>query len=247
MLNAIRCLVLIGMLASALSSVGQAQELRVVTRMAPPIVRMDQGELSGFSIDIWNGIAQRLHATTRYQVAPDVGALLERVRSGKVDVGVGAVSITSARMREFDFSEPILNAGLQIMVRSQGTNRIRGPEDLPGKRVATTPRSTAAAFLRELKARVYEFAILKYAYFALLDKKVDAIVFDSPVLLNYAAFNGKGRVQLVGPVFRKEEYGIVFPQNSPLRNQVNSALSTLREDGTYQKVYDKWFTLTPPE
>jgi polar amino acid transport system substrate-binding protein len=67
------------------------------------------------------------------------------------------------------------------------------------------------------------------------------------VLLNYAASKGAGRVQMVGSVFRKEDYGIVFPQDSPLRNQVNSALSALRDDGTYQKLYDKWFTLIARE
>jgi len=251
MLSVIRCLVSAGLLTSALASAalaqGGTQELRVVTRMAPPIVRMDQGELTGFGIDIWNSIAQRMQARTRYKIAPDVGALLEHVRSRKADIGVGAVSITSAREREFDFSQPILNAGLQIMVRSQGTDGIKGPEDLSGKRVATTPGSTAAAFLRELNARVFQFPVLKYAYFALLDGKVDAIVFDAPVLLNYAASKGAGRVQMVGSVFREEDYGIVFPQNSPLRNQVNSALSALRDDGTYQNLYGKWFTLIASE
>jgi ABC-type amino acid transport substrate-binding protein len=246
MLSATRCIIVTGMLASVLASVGQArgetQELRVVTRIAPPIVRMEQGELNGFAIDVWNGVAQRLPARTRYQVAPNVGALLERVRADDADLGVGAISITSAREREFDFSQPILNAGLQIMVRSQGTDGIKGPQDLSGKRVATTPGSTSAVFLRELKARVYQFPVLKFAYFALLDKKVDAIVFDAPVLLNYAAFAGKGRVKLVGPVFRQEDYGIVFPRNSPLRDQVNDALSALREDGSYQKFFKKWFT-----
>jgi polar amino acid transport system substrate-binding protein len=33
----------------------------------------------------------------------------------------------------------------------------------------------------------------------------------------------------------------VFPRNNPLRKQVNIALLALREDGTYQKLYDKWF------
>jgi ABC-type amino acid transport substrate-binding protein len=243
--NAIRRLVLTGMLASVLPCIyqdqGETQELRVVTRKAPPIVRMEQGQLGGFGIDIWNSIAERLHVATRYQVAPDVEALLERVRSGKAEVGVGAISITSAREREFDFSEPILNAGLQIMVRSQGSDGIKGPQDLNGKRVATTPGSTAAAFLRELKARVYHYPALKYVYSALLDRKVDAIVFDAPVLLQFAASEGKDRVKTVGSIFREENYGIVFPRNSVLRDQVNGALSTLREDGTYQTLYDKWF------
>ena len=243
--NAIRRLVLTGMLASVLPCMAQAQgeikELPVVTRKAPPMVRIDQGELGGFGIDIWNSIAERLQVATRYQVAPDVVVLLERVRSGKAEIGVGAISITSAREREFDFSEPILKAGLQIMVRSQGSDAIKGPQDLSGKRVATTPGSTAAAFLREAKARVYHYPALKFVYSALLNRKVDAIVFDAPVLLNFAVSEGKDRVKTVGSIFREENYGIVFRRNSALRDQVNGALSALREDGTYQTLYDKWF------
>ena len=243
--HSIRRLILTAMLASVLPCTyqdpGETQELQVVTRKAPPIVGMDQGQLGGFGIDIWNSIAQRLQVATRYQVVPDVAALLERVRSGKADIGVGAISITSAREREFDFSEPILNAGLQIMVRNQGSDNIKGPQDLIGKRVATTPGSTAAAFLREVKARVYQYPALKYVYSALLDRKVDAIVFDAPVLFHYAAFEGKDRVKTVGPILRQENYGIVFRQNSSLRDQVNGALSATREDGTYQRLHDKWF------
>ena len=245
-LTAICLLVLAGLLTSAPTFPAQAQdetkELRVVTRMLPPIILTDQGELSGFGIDLWNAIAEQMQVRTAFNVAADVGALLERVRSRKADLGVAAVSITPARAREFDFSEPILSGGLQIMVRGEDAAQIKGPEDLRRRRVATTRQSTSAAFLRDIKARVYSFAVIKHAYSALLDKKVDAIVFDAPVLLNYADYTGKGHVQMVGPLFRKEDYGIVFPRNSPLRKQVNDALSGLRKDGTYQKLYDRWFT-----
>ena len=246
MLSSIRCLVLTGMLTSALTSAalaqGETKELRVVTRMLPPLVLTDQGRLGGFSIDIWNSIAQRMRTNTRYHVTPNVGALLDYLRSGKADLGIAGISATSARDKEFDFSQPILNAGLQIMVRSQDGGGIKGPKNLPGKRVATTRASTAAAFLRDIKVQVYEFDLIKYAYYALLDGTVDAIVFDAPVLLNYAADEGKGRVQVVGSLFQREDHCIVFPLNSPLREQVDSVLSTLREDGTYANLYDKWFT-----
>ena len=76
---------------------------------------------------------------------------------------------------------------------------------------------------------------------ALLDKDVDAVVFDSPILLYYAANVGKGKVQIVGPTFRKEDYGIAFLPGKDLRKRVNNTLLQLREDGTYQKIYDKWF------
>lgn len=355
--------VLTAMLAPVAQAQAQAQtetrDLRVVTRMLPPLVVTEQGELSGFSIDLWNAIAGRLQTNTRYHVAPDVRTLLEDVRTGKADVGIAAVSITAEREKAFDFSQPMLNSGLQILVRSQGQGGqaadpdplrdllgllfsktilvwlgialllalipahlvwllerrkkegiiptpkyipgifhalfwatgtlatqgeqmprqwlarviavlwmftgvvfvafytaqltatltvqqiqggINGPGDLPGKWVATTRGSTAAAYLREINAEVREVEQINEAFTLLLNREVDAVVFDAPVLLYYAANAGKGRVHTVGPLFRKEDYGIVFPQGSPLRKQVNNVLLSLREDGAYEQLYDRWFT-----
>lgn len=354
-------LIVLGLLLAIASTVPSLhaqtanQEVRVVTRVLPPLVVDQQGQLGGFSIDLWNKIAERIALTTSYQIAPDVRSLLDEIRSGKAEIGISAISITSAREKEFDFSQPMLNAGLQIMVRGKGQDAdpnplrdlfgllfsktilvwlgialllilvpahlvwllerghtesiiptrkyfpgifyamywaagtlatqgeqmprqwlarvvavlwmftgvvfvafytaqlaatltvqqiqggINGPDDLQGRKVATTRGSTAAGALPELKAQVHEVSRIEEAYQALLSKKVDAVVFDAPVLLYKAANDGKGVVQLVGSPFRKEDYGIVFQQNSALRKQVNNALLTLREDGTYQQLYDKWF------
>src|SRR5215470_3135608 len=97
-----------------------ARELRIATRVLPPLVVDHNGTLTGFSIDLWEKIAERLQLKMRYQVAPDVRALLEEVRAGRADLGVAAISITAGREATFDFSHPILNAGLQIMVRGKG-------------------------------------------------------------------------------------------------------------------------------
>jgi ABC-type amino acid transport substrate-binding protein len=53
---------------------------------------------------------------------------------------------------------------------------------------------------------------------------------------------GKGRATTVGAPFRKEDYGIVFPRGSTLRTEVNVELLKMREDGTYGRIYGKWFT-----
>lgn len=331
-------------------------EIKVATRVVPPLV-IDEGDgkLSGFSIELWNGIAERLNLKTVYSVAPDVKALLENIGSDKADLGIAAISITAERDRLYDFSLPILDAGLQILVRGgadananplEGFLRllfspalfvwlgivgvlivvpahiiwflernhhegivpkgsyipgifhamwwaastlatqaeqmprhwlsrvlavlwmfvgvvfvayytaqltaqltvqeirgaISGPGDLPGKKVATTHGSTAAAWLKQQKAQVKEVEAIGDAYAALRDGTVDAVVFDSPVLLSYAAKEGQGHVRVVGPVFRKEDYGIVFKPGSELRRKVDATLLTMREDGSYEKIYDKWFT-----
>lgn len=341
------------LLASFAQAQDAARELRVATRILPPLVLDQSGKLGGFSIDIWNKIAERMQVKTQFEVTPNVAAQLNSVRSGKADVGIAAISITAAREAEFDFSQPMLNAGLQIMVRGRGQDTnpladlfnlllsrvsllwlgialllvlvpahlvwflerdradgvgaghdyfpgifhamfwaigtlatqaeamprqwlarivavlwmfasvvfiafytaeltatltvqqiqgsINGPNDLQGKKVATTSGSTAAVFLHGLKAHVQEYSGIDEVYRALLNKDVEAVVFDAPVLLHYAANEGKGHVQMVGSLFRRQDYGIVFQIGSPLRKQVNAAMLQLREDGTYQQIYDKWF------
>src|SRR5262249_14893412 len=101
---------------------------------------------------------------------------------------------------------------------------IRGPQDLAGKRVATTAGSTTAKWLREQRIDALEVTRVEAAYEALAEGRVQAVVADAPVVLHYASHAGRGRVQAAGPVFRRESYGIVVPAGSPLRKQINEAL-----------------------
>jgi polar amino acid transport system substrate-binding protein len=118
---------------------------------------------------------------------------------------------------------------------------IEGPGDLPGKQVAAIAHSTAADYLREENAQVQEFPTSDQMFKALLDKKVDAVVSATPLLLYYAAHEGKGRVKTVGPEFNAAPAAIMVQLDSPLRRKINLALIALRESGTYQRIYDKWF------
>lgn len=331
------------------------QKLRVATRVVPPFVIDTKGELSGFSIELWRAIAERLNVASEFKVSENVPALLESVKANQADVGIAAISVTSERDKAFDFSQPMMDSGLQILVRGDGGSlpnpltgllkalfsktaliwlgiamllivipahivwwlerkhpegivpagqqyrqgilhalwwaagtlatqgesmprswlarlfaiiwmfvgiifvayytaqltatltveqiqgAINGPQDLPGKKVGTTKGSTSAAWLAQNNVEAVAFEKIGEAYKALMDKQVEAVVFDSPVLLYYANTEGKGRVSVVGTVFRKEDYGIVFQRGSEWRKRVDGALLSLREDGTYQSLHDKWF------
>jgi polar amino acid transport system substrate-binding protein len=61
------------------------------------------------------------------------------------------------------------------------------------------------------------------------------------VLRYYAFGDGAGAVQLAGPVFQAEDYGLAFRQNSELRGEVDQALLEIRQDGTYDLIKRKWF------
>ncbi len=131
------------------------------------------------------------------------------------------------------------------MTVEQISGAIEGPGDLPGKQVATLANSAAADYLRAQNAQVQEFGTTDQMFKALLDKKVDAVVSAAPVLLYYAAHLGKGLVKTVGPEFNTAPAAIMVQLDSPLRRKINVALIALRENGTYQQIYDKWFGTAP--
>ena len=112
---------------------------------------------------------------------------------------------------------------------------IEGPDDLPGKQVATIGGITAVPYLREHLALVQEFPTSDHMIKALLDKKVEAVVITAPVLGYYATHEGKGRVKMVGPEFETAPAAIMVPVDSPLRRKINRALIALRENGAYRR------------
>ena len=121
---------------------------------------------------------------------------------------------------------------------------INGPDDLIGRKVGTIVGSTSVTFLKNLMVTPTEFQKIDEAFAALGAKQVDAIVYDAPVLLYYAATTGRSKVRIVGPLLKKENYGVLFPRGSVLRKPVNEALLKLRENGTYDTLYNKWFSTT---
>ena len=76
----------------------------------------------------------------------------------------------------------------------------------------------------------------------LTEGAVQAVVIDAPTLQYWAAKQGNGVVQVVGPIFRLEKYGIAVAEGSPLRKPINQGLLELYDDGTYEKIYAKWFS-----
>ena len=118
---------------------------------------------------------------------------------------------------------------------------IEGPDDLPGKSVATVTHSLGADYLRAHGARVREFPTADAVFRALREKQVDALLLNAAVVRYYAAHEGNGKVRLVGPEINVAPVAIMVQLDSPLRKKIDVAVLALREDGTFQRVYQKWF------
>lgn len=122
-------------------------------------------------------------------------------------------------------------------------SKIGGPGDLVGKRVCAVAKSTSSKFLDEIGVPHDAPANLPDCY-SWLGKKYDAVVDATPILRYYANNEGAGKADVVGPVFKDRDYGVGFRIGSDLRKQFDDALLSMREDGAYDDLRDKW--LGPP-
>lgn len=92
--------------------------MTVATHDIEPFVMTHENVRTGFTIEVLEEIAKHEGWTLNYITVENVAGQLQAVADGKVDAAAGAVSITADRAMSYDFSQPVLNAGLQIMVPS---------------------------------------------------------------------------------------------------------------------------------
>src|SRR4249920_3145138 len=116
---AVTCL---GANGAVAQNAAEGKVLRVAVKPIAPFVVKHETELSGFSIDLWNALAQSLKVETTWVEVATVGDQLQAVKSGKADAAIAAITITRERDNIVDFTQPYFDSGLQIIVHAQGGN-----------------------------------------------------------------------------------------------------------------------------
>lgn len=92
-----------------------AQTLVFSTVERPPF-SMEAPEHDGFSIALMRRIAEQIGREVQFETADSFSEMLERVRTGAVDGAIANISITAEREAVMDFTLPIFESGVQIMV-----------------------------------------------------------------------------------------------------------------------------------
>ena len=198
------------------------------------------GKYVGFDIDLWDAVAKDLGL--EYELQPMAfNGIVPALQTGNVDVGIAGMTIKSKRMEVIDFAYPYYQSGLRLLVRADNTD-IKSIEDLKNKVVATKIGTSSVDYVKPYTTKkIHKFQDQDAAFMELRSGGADAVIFDKPVVEDYANNTGKGAVKVVGPVYAGQYYGIGFPAGSSLRKQVSIAILRLMESGEYNKIYKKWF------
>ncbi len=98
------------------------EPLVVATVERSPFAMRQGDDLTGFAVDLWQAVAEALGRPTEFVEASSFSDMLDKVERGEVDAAIANITVTSSREAVMDFSQPMFDAGIRIMVRSEGTS-----------------------------------------------------------------------------------------------------------------------------
>jgi ABC-type amino acid transport substrate-binding protein len=211
-----------------------------------PFVFTDPGSstVKGFDVDLVDAAARTFGISKVTFVKQKFSTILLVLAQGRFDMVASSVTITPQRAKQVLFSKPYFASNQSIMVR-RGSS-IKTLKDLEGKKIGVQLGTTGQDLAAKVKgASLSKYELIDDAFNALAAGRVDAVVNDFAISADAA--KSKKNLVVVAQVPTDESYGLAFKQgNTALRNAFNKGLATIRKNGTYGRIYRKWFGTAPP-
>lgn len=236
---------------AALCSSAFADDVRICVEGAyPPFSEVNtSGEVVGFDIDIANALCTEMgHSCENVQTEWDgiIPALLEK----KCDAIIASMSITDERKKQIDFSEKYYNSP-NIFAAKEGVDWTDDNEGLKGKSVGVQRGTTHQEYLEakfpDVELKLY--GTQDEAYLDLQAGRIDAIMADSIAINDgfLGTDSGAGYAQFGDTHLDVAIHGVgagigVRQEDTELRDGFSAAIQTIRENGTYKSINDKYFS-----
>ena len=198
----------------------------------------EKGEIIGFDVDVANAICKEIQATCHFK-SQSFDALIPSLKAKRFD---SAMDITEARAKQVSFSNAYYDSTASYVA-------LKGKADLAsaktiGVQNGTTFQQYTAAETKQYNAKSY--ASLQDAILDLKNGRIDIIFGDTAVLSDM--ISKEPEIQFVGEKVTNKKYfgnglGIAVNKSSKeLLESLNKGLETVKANGEYQKIYDKWMT-----
>lgn len=228
------------------STTGKTLTIATEPTFPPFEFQSASGELQGFDIDLMNALAQSAGFKVKYQNMPFAG-MIPALQTQTVDAAVAAMTITAERVKIISFSRPYFKSGVAIATRTDNQN-ITNFDSLKNKIIGVQIGTTGALKAKNIPgAEIRTFNDSPLTLQALLNGNVDAVLNDQAVILYGIKGGNLKQLKVVSSLLTEEFYGFPTPKESPNLNLINQGLATVLKNGTYAKIYQKWFSIQPPQ
>ncbi|WP_227429249.1 transporter substrate-binding domain-containing protein [Psychrobacter sp. I-STPA6b] len=224
----------------------------------PPFVLSDEyGKPKGFDIDIIKAIGEKEGFAVQVIISPWQG-LLDMLNSDERDIIATGVVINPEREQKYDFSDPYLDTQwMGILQENPSAGRPKydnfAEAVQQSTKFTTQAESAGVPALEQLLAGRTDAKIIEVdSQFMELEKVVrneaDMAYDISRVLQYYSNQMGDYNLYgLVNPDSQVEYFGYAVKKgrDDDLLQKINSGLKKIKADGTYDKIYTKWFGEAP--
>ncbi|ABR75158.1 arginine ABC transporter substrate-binding protein [Actinobacillus succinogenes] len=220
----------------------QAQDIRFAMEPSYPPFEMtnEKGEIIGFDVDIANAICKEIQANCSFQSQP-FDSLIQGLKQKRFDAAISGMGITEARKKQVLFSEPYFSSSAAFIAK-------KGTDFANLKNIGVQNGTTYQNYISKEKPgyQVKSYASYQEAILDIQNGRIDAIFGDIPVLVDM--IDKTPGLEFVGEKINNPTYfgnglGIATNlKNQALVDELNKGLSTIKTNGEYQKIYDKWMT-----
>lgn len=230
---------------------GDITKLRIGTEGAyPPFNLIDKdGNLQGFDVEIAKALCNAAGVQCEF-VIQDWDGLIPGLLAKKYDAIIASMAITEERKKKVAFTEKYYMTPAKFIAK-KGSGFVITPPGLKGKTVGVQRGTTHDNFIRDMfgdAITVKGYPTQDEANMDLISGRVDLVIADSVVLLEGFLNTERGKdFEFIGPGFTdKKWYGegigiAVRQQEDAIVQLLNKAIKTIRADGTYQKINNKFF------
>lgn len=216
----------------------------------PPFSMVDtQGNLQGFDIDIALALCEAMQAECTL-VQSDWDGIIPGLLTRKFDAIVASMSATEERKKKVAFTEKYYHIPARFVGR-KGSGIEISKEGLAGKTVGVQRATIHDRYLSDNyqdTVTIKRYGTQDEAYLDMQAGRVDLLLADSVALREGFLSTDTGKeFEFVGPPLNDPTWfgeGVsiaVRKQDTELREMFNKAIATIRANGTYQKIQDKYF------
>jgi polar amino acid transport system substrate-binding protein len=201
------------------------------------------GEVVGFDVDLMDLVAKDLDLEQEIVNTPfETIETGQAMATGKCDIAAAGMTITEERDQVIDFSDPYFEATQALLVKKgAGYDSL---ESLDGKTLGVQVGTTGEEYANEnapegVELKVFEDLALLLE--AVKSGTIDAAINDNTVLLDYADKNPDTEMTAEFETGEQYGFGVAEGENADLIDAVNKAFEEAHEDGTYDKLFEKYF------
>lgn len=208
----------------------------------PPFEYMDENDVyRGFNVDLMNAIALEMGLNIELRPKPWY-LVLQSLESGEIDA-VQGMKYSETREEIYAFSDAYLTSSLSIFVQTDNLHVVN-LQDLSGKRVAVQKFDVSIDLIVDVPdIEIIETENQEEALQKLYNEEVDASIGNRLVGLYVVQKNSyQDRIKIVGEEINPEKYALATKRdNAHLIPLFNEGLERIKEKGTYDTIYSKWF------